>query len=134
VEVIHVSPRTENCEEDSTARGEEVPVQESHHEERRRSDRKRMELSFLKPVRALADEKWHHNKDSLEGREVEVPRKHQSSDSKGRYEDSAVGDKDVEIPIMRVHYAQDNDDDEGRMLISRFINKVSFIYLFECHV
>lgn len=119
VKVIHICPRTEeNCEEDCNIGGEElVPVQKMHQaptKGRRYSDGRKMEPSVVKRDRVSVSEEWHHNIDSRQEREVDVPmlRRHMSSDIEKRF----VNCEDVEIPVIRIQHAHGDDSDEGRLI------------------
>jgi hypothetical protein len=129
-EETRVPPRTdENCEEDTAIdKGEKVAMQKRRlgqtSEERRCSYGKGMELQLKKRGHSSVDEQWLCNKDSHEGRKMQVRmlRKCRSSDNEGRYEDSAGGGKCAEVPMIRVHHAQVGDEhygDEGIMLSSK---------------
>jgi hypothetical protein len=110
VKVIHICLRPEeNCEEDCSTDGEEcVPVQKNG----------KMEPSLVKRDDVSANEEWHHNIDSLQEREADVPllRKPLSLDIEKRYEDSRVNCKGVEIPVIRMHRGHGDDGDEGRII------------------
>lgn len=110
-EVIHVCPEAE--ENFDEGEGMKVAVQKMEYGPptgRRYSCEKRVGLRVVKRGHASTGEKWRHNKDSVEGREVGVPMlKYQPSD-RDRYEDGAGGGRGMQIPEIRVHRAQDGDE------------------------
>jgi hypothetical protein len=139
MERIQVLSRTDDNDED-TAIGvrENVAVQTKclgpTAEETRCSDGKRMDLKFKKRGYASSeDEKWLCSKDSHEGREIPLRmlRKCRSSDNEGMYENSALGDKGMEVPVIRVHHAQDgyeHCDEEGTILVFGISSKLIWIW------
>jgi hypothetical protein len=116
-----VSPRRDENFEEVTfiGEGEKVAVLKSYHsstvEEWRCSDGKSVGLQLKRRSHASVDEKWLCNRDSHEGREVQVRklRKCQSSDNEGRCDGSFGGGECVEIPVVKVHHAQDNNEHYG---------------------